>query len=118
MSLVVTPTPTAPDRSTPSGPSGASIPSGAAPAAPAVRSRFTRGPGRWVVLALVTVTALAVIAPFLLMLLNAFKSPSDYSTNGPLSMPTELYTQGLTTYWNQVNYPQKLLNSIIISGTW
>jgi raffinose/stachyose/melibiose transport system permease protein len=66
---------------------------------------------------LVTVTALAVIAPFLLMLLNAFKSPSDYSTNGPLSLPTEFYTQGLTTYWNQVNYPQKLLNSIVISGT-
>ena len=50
------------------------------------------------------------------MLLNAFKSPSDYSSNGPLSLPTEIYTKGLTTYWEQVNYPQKLLNSIIISS--
>lgn len=79
--------------------------------------RFTRGPLRWLVLVLVTLCALAVLAPFLLMLLNAFKSPSDYSTNGPLSLPTELYTKGLTTYWTQVNYPQKLLNSIVISGT-
>jgi raffinose/stachyose/melibiose transport system permease protein len=69
------------------------------------------------VLVLVTLCALAVLAPFLLMLLNAFKSPSDYSTNGPLSLPTEFYTKGLTTYWTQVNYPQKLLNSIVISGT-
>jgi raffinose/stachyose/melibiose transport system permease protein len=80
-------------------------------------SRFTRGPLRWVVLLLVTVCALAVLSPILLMLLNAFKSPADYSANGPLSLPTELYTKGLTTYWTQVNYPQKLLNSIVISGT-
>ena len=93
-------------------------PSASSPAAaPAVRSRFTRGPGRWVVLALVTLCALAVLAPFVLMLLNAFKSPSDYSTNGPLSLPTEIYTQGLSTYWTQVNYPEKLINSIVISGS-
>lgn len=115
MSLVATPS-TTPDRSSAAASSGGSDLSGATPTAP-VRSRFTRGPGRWVVLALVTVTAVAVLAPFLLMLLNAFKSPSDYSTNGPLSLPTELYTHGLETYWTQVDYPQKLLNSILISGT-
>jgi raffinose/stachyose/melibiose transport system permease protein len=97
-------------------------PVGSTPATPpapahAAGSRFTRGPLRWVVLVLVTLCALAVLAPILLMLLNAFKSPSDYSTNGPLSLPTELYTKGLTTYWTQVNYPQKLVNSIVISGT-
>jgi raffinose/stachyose/melibiose transport system permease protein len=88
------------------------------PASPTPRftSRLRRGPGRWVVLVLITLCALAVIAPFLLMLLNAFKSPSDYSSNGPLSLPTEIYTKGLTTYWEQVNYPQKLLNSVVISS--
>jgi raffinose/stachyose/melibiose transport system permease protein len=89
---------------------------GPSSAAPRFTSRLHRGPGRWVVLVLITLCALAVIAPFLLMLLNAFKSPSDYSSNGPLSLPTEIYTKGLTTYWEQVNYPQKLLNSIIISS--
>jgi raffinose/stachyose/melibiose transport system permease protein len=99
-------------------PPGTGIPGSDGPPSPAPRftSRLRRGPGRWVVLVLVTLCALAVIAPFLLMLLNAFKSPSDYSSNGPLSLPTEIYTKGLTTYWEQVNYPQKLLNSIIISS--
>jgi raffinose/stachyose/melibiose transport system permease protein len=91
-------------------------PAATEPVAGRVPSRFRRGPGRWVVLALTALCALAVLAPFGLMLLNAFKSPADYSTNGPLSLPTELYTQGLTTYWTQVNYPQKLLNSLVISG--
>ena len=83
---------------------------------PPVVSRFRSGPGRWVVLALTTLCALAVLAPFALMLLNAFKSPADYSANGPFSLPSQLYTKGLTTYWTQVNYPQKLLNSLVISG--
>ena len=72
--------------------------------ATAVDSRYRRGAGRWLVLAAAVLVGLAVLAPFGIMLLNAFKSPSDYSTNGPLSMPTELYTQGLTTYWNPVSY--------------
>ena len=95
---------------------GAPGTAGPAPSAPRFTSRLRRGPGRWVVLVLITLCALAVLAPFLLMLLNAFKSPSDYSSNGPLSLPTEIYTKGLMTYWEQVNYPQKLLNSIVISG--
>ena len=99
------------------GPVGDTPPRSPAPGSTAAPSRFTRGPLRWVVLVLVTLCALAVLAPFLLMLLNAFTSPADYSNNGPLSLPTEFYTKGLTTYWTQVNYPQKLLNSIVISGT-
>ena len=83
----------------------------AAPARAKVRDRHHRGASRWVVLALVSVGALLMLVPFVLMLLNAFKSPGDYSTNGPLSWPTEFYTKGLVTYWNQVNFPQKLWNS-------
>jgi raffinose/stachyose/melibiose transport system permease protein len=81
------------------------------------RDRYHRGTARWVVLVLVSAAALLMLVPFALMLLNAFKSPSDYSTNGPLSWPTEFYTKGLVTYWNQVNYPQKLWNSTLIAGT-
>jgi len=44
-------------------------------------------------------------------------SPADYSVNGPLSWPTEFYTKGLVTYWNVVNYPQKLWNSTLIAGS-
>src|SRR4029079_4702664 len=81
------------------------------------RDRFHRGTARWVVLIAVAAAALLMLVPFILMLLNAFKSPADYSTNGPLSWPTEFYTKGLVTYWNQVNYPEKLWNSTVIAGT-
>ena len=53
------------------------------------RDRFHRGPGRWIVLAIIVAGAALMLVPFALMLLNAFKSPADYSTNGPLSWPTE-----------------------------
>jgi raffinose/stachyose/melibiose transport system permease protein len=79
--------------------------------------RRHRGAGRWIVLALVGAAALAMLVPFAFMLLNAFKSPGDYSTNGPLSWPSEFYTTGLRTYWEQVDFPVKLWNSVLISGS-
>ena len=82
-----------------------------------VRSRHRRGATRWVVLAVVTLAALAMLIPFGFMILNAFKSPADYSQNGSLSWPTGFYTKGLSTYWHQVNFPLKLWNSIFISGS-
>ncbi|SBT47294.1 carbohydrate ABC transporter permease [Micromonospora narathiwatensis] len=79
--------------------------------------RHHRGVTRWIVLALVTAAALAMLVPFAFMLLNAFKSPGDYSTNGPLSWPSEFYTKGLRTYWEQVDFPLKLWNSVLIAGS-
>ncbi|GGM57494.1 ABC transporter permease [Micromonospora sonchi] len=87
------------------------------PAHPARRPRQHRGVGRWLVLLLVGAAALVMLVPFAFMLLNAFKSPGDYSANGPLSWPTEFYTTGLRTYWEQVDFPVKLWNSIVISGS-
>ncbi|MBQ0905366.1 carbohydrate ABC transporter permease [Micromonospora sp. U21] len=81
------------------------------------RDRHRRGAARWVVLALVTLAAIAMLVPFAFMLLNAFKSPTDYSSGGPLSWPTEFYTKGLRTYWTTVNFPLKLWNSALIAGS-
>lgn len=78
--------------------------------------RHHRGVGRWIVLVLAVVFALAMLAPFLIMLLNAFKSPQDYSQNGPLGLPTEFYTDGLVKFWTRTNFPLKLWNSVLISG--
>ncbi|MET8282406.1 carbohydrate ABC transporter permease [Micromonospora sp. NPDC005174] len=82
-----------------------------------VRDRHHRGVSRWIVLALVGVGALVMLVPFAFMLLNAFKSPGDYSSGGPLSWPGEFYTKGLRTYWTEVNFPLKLWNSALIAGT-
>lgn len=87
-----------------------------APVAATNKSRHQRGTARWVVLALAVLVAVAMLVPFLIMLLNAFKSPADYSQNGPLSFPHEFYTEGVKNFWTRVNFPQKLVNSIWISG--
>ncbi|WP_433004253.1 carbohydrate ABC transporter permease [Kribbella sp. CA-294648] len=79
--------------------------------------RYKQGAARWIVLLLVGVTALLVLVPFAIMLMNAFKSPTDYSSNGPLAWPESFQLDGLKTYWQQVRFEGKLLNSIIISGS-
>jgi raffinose/stachyose/melibiose transport system permease protein len=80
------------------------------------RDRFHTGIARWVVLAACIIFALLMIAPFLIMLMNAFKAPSDYYSNGPLSMPTDFYIDGIKTFWTRVDFPMKLWNSIWTSG--
>ncbi|TDU83385.1 raffinose/stachyose/melibiose transport system permease protein [Kribbella voronezhensis] len=79
--------------------------------------RYKQGAARWVVLALVVLTALLVLVPFAVMLMNAFKSPADYSGNGPLAWPKSFQLDGLKTYWQQVHFGGKLVNSIVISGS-
>ena len=76
------------------------------------QDRHHRGALRWVVLAGCVVVALLMLAPFGLMVMNAFKSPADYSTHGPLTLPSSLYFSGLAKFWNYVDFPVKLWNSI------
>jgi raffinose/stachyose/melibiose transport system permease protein len=80
------------------------------------RDRHHRGVGRWVVLAAALLVALAMMVPFVIMLLNAFKSPAEYAAEGPLSLPSSIYTDGLVNFWNRVQFPGKLWNSIWISS--
>ncbi len=82
----------------------------------AVRGRHRRlDPTRWVVLALLVLGAVLVLTPLGIMVLNAFKTSADYSQNGPLSIPGELYFDGLVTFWNRVQFPAKFANSLLIS---
>jgi raffinose/stachyose/melibiose transport system permease protein len=91
----------------------------AVPSAPAARrSRRNRpGPGDVVVLVAIIVGAVLIAFPFVLILINSFKSPEDYATSGPLALPAELYLDGLVRFWERVNFPEKLWNSFWISGT-
>ena len=79
-------------------------------------TRFQQGRLRWAILAAALLVALAMMVPFVIMLLNAFKSPADYAANGPVSLPSALYFDGLVNFWTRVNFPEKLVNSIWISG--
>ncbi len=69
----------------------------------------------FLVLGLAIIGALLVIVPFLLILVNSFKSPADYANNGPISLPTALYVDGIGAFWERVDFPLKLWNSILIS---
>lgn len=81
------------------------------------RGGMTRKRGvDWLLLALVSLGALLVLAPFYLVLVNSFKSPIDYATSGPLAFPEALDFTGIQKFWERVNFPQKVWNSILISG--
>ena len=80
------------------------------------RATKNRAPGDWLVLALLIIGGLIMLFPFIVLLLNAFKTTTDYNSSGPLSWPSEFSTEGLMKFWNRVNYPEKLWNSIWTSG--
>ncbi|WP_237540036.1 MULTISPECIES: carbohydrate ABC transporter permease [unclassified Streptomyces] len=58
-----------------------------------------------------------MLAPFLLLVLNAFRTSTDYSTHGPLSWPTAFTADAFSRYLSLVDFPRALVNSVLISGT-
>jgi raffinose/stachyose/melibiose transport system permease protein len=81
-------------------------------ALPAARRR---GSLRYAVLVILLVLMFLVLAPFLVVAVNAIKSPSDYATHGPISIPHELHLSGVVNFWKRVDFTQKLINSFVIS---
>ena len=81
-----------------------------------VHVKKNRTAGDWAILILLIVGGLVMLFPFIVLLLNAFKTTADYNSSGPLSWPKEFSTVGLMKFWNRVNYPEKLWNSIWTSG--
>lgn len=69
----------------------------------------------WLLLAIAVLCGIAVFAPFGLIILNAFKSSKDYSSNGPLSWPTSISFDAFVDYLGRVDFPQALWNSLLIS---
>jgi raffinose/stachyose/melibiose transport system permease protein len=100
----------------PAQPAASTRPPGRAETSAGSRQRRRRTAGDWGLLALAVAVGLVIISPFILILINSFKSPADYSNGGPLSLPRHLYLNGLKVFWQQVDYPQKVENSILISG--
>ncbi|MFF3346628.1 carbohydrate ABC transporter permease [Streptomyces sp. NPDC002779] len=74
-----------------------------------------RGAGSYAVVAAVTVFVLAFLAPFLIILVNSFKTSADYRANGSLSWPEQWNWSIIGDVWERVDFTQKLVNSIQIS---
>ena len=53
--------------------------------------------------------------PFLIITTNAIKSPQEYAANGPLSLPSGIYLNGIFDFWNRVDFTSMLINSTVIS---
>lgn len=100
---------------TPPAPSVAPAPPRRA-ARPGERGPRNRHPLRWLVLLAAVVTAAVMLAPFLLLVLNAFKTGTDYSTHGPLSWPTAFTPDAFSRYLSLVDFPRALGNSVLIAG--
>ena len=58
-----------------------------------------------------------MLVPFVIVTMNALKSPAEYAGDGPLSLPDGFYLHGIIDFWDRVDYGQKLLNSLLISGS-
>ncbi|WP_406837501.1 carbohydrate ABC transporter permease [Streptomyces sp. AHU1] len=72
---------------------------------------------RYPVLVALVIGALFMVLPFAVVALNAVKSPAEYSAHGPLGLPHGLYLDGVEDFWRRVDFGQKLLNSVLISGS-
>src|SRR5689334_16927658 len=82
------------------------------PEKPSLRQRH---PARFFILTILLVLLLLVVAPLLVVAVNAVKSPAEYASNGPLSLPTHLYWDGIVAFWNRADFGLKLWNSFITS---
>lgn len=77
--------------------------------------RRSDGLGKYVVLVFLIALLGVMFFPFLIVLINAFKTPAEYAGGGPLSLPRGLSLAGITEFWSRVNFTNKLLNSALIS---
>src|SRR5690625_6947543 len=75
----------------------------AGPRKPEKRSK-KRSLGDWLILGVALLIGLFIAFPLILIVINSFKSPQDYATGGPLSLPNDLYFDGLTAFWQRVNF--------------
>jgi raffinose/stachyose/melibiose transport system permease protein len=79
--------------------------------------RERKSVGTVVVVGVLVAGAALMLAPFLLVAINAFKTPIEYANDGPLSIPNSIYLDGIIDFWNRVEFGRKLINSAIISLT-
>ena len=75
-----------------------------------------RGWARHAVLVGLAILLLVTLAPFLVVVVNAVKTPADYAANGPIALPRSLSLTGVVEFWQRVDFTRKLVNSLIISG--
>jgi raffinose/stachyose/melibiose transport system permease protein len=72
-------------------------------------------PKKYLSLLVLVILGLLVLYPLAIVAINAFKSPEDYASHGPMTLPLSFYVDGLVSFWDRVNFGNKLINSGVIS---
>ncbi len=70
----------------------------------------------WAVLVGLVVFLGLVLAPFVVVAMNAVKDAAEYSNLGPLALPRHLTLEVIQRFWARVDFGGKLWNSFVISG--
>ncbi|OFP71464.1 carbohydrate ABC transporter permease [Actinomyces sp. HMSC065F12] len=68
------------------------------------------------VLVIAALVAVLMLAPLYLVVINSFKSPAEYSINGPVALPEQWTVSAFQRYLETVNFPRLLFNSIVTAG--
>jgi raffinose/stachyose/melibiose transport system permease protein len=71
----------------------------------------------WIVFLVLVVVVILWLFPFYMALINAFKTEPEFIAGGPLALPKGIDLTNMIDFWNAVNFPQKLWNSILVSVT-
>jgi raffinose/stachyose/melibiose transport system permease protein len=71
--------------------------------------------GAWVLFIVLLIVVIAWLFPFYMALINSFKTSDDFSNGGPLALPTSISFTNIIKFWNDVNFPLKLWNSVVVS---
>ncbi|OIQ82654.1 lactose transport system permease protein LacG [mine drainage metagenome] len=74
-----------------------------------------KGVSAWLVFFVVLVIALAWLFPLWMAVVNSVKTPKDFLLHGPLALPHHIYWSSIKSFWGDVDFPQKLMNSTLIS---
>jgi raffinose/stachyose/melibiose transport system permease protein len=80
------------------------------------RRRMRRGPSAYVLLIALGALAVVMLLPFAIVAMNAVKSPVDFASRGPISLPTGISLQGIRNFWTTEDFGRALWNSFFISG--
>ena len=71
--------------------------------------------GSWIIFLVLFLVVIGWLFPFYMALINSFKTEADFTAGGPLSLPTSINFSNIIKFWNDVNFPLKLANSVLVS---
>lgn len=74
-----------------------------------------KGLSSWLVFFVLFIIALVWLFPLWMAVVNSVKAPKDFLLHGPLALPHHLAWTSIKGFWTDVDFPQKLMNSTLIS---